>query len=57
MKKKERSGGEKNILNEKAEPCDQHKICFKQDILNYNRKTIIKNVKYLFLKNLNEIYT
>ena len=46
-----------NILNEKAEPCDQHKICFKQDILNYNRKTIIKNGKCLFLKNLNEIYT
>ena len=46
-----------NILNEKAAPCDQHKICFKQDILNYNRKTIIKNGKCLFLKNLNEIYT
>ena len=24
-----------NILNEKAEPCDQHKICFKQDMSNY----------------------
>lgn len=26
------NGGEKNILNENAEPVRQHKICFKQDI-------------------------
>ena len=32
MKKKESKEMEvKNILNENAELCDQHKICFKQD--------------------------
>ena len=32
MKKKESKEMEvKNILNENAEPCDHHKICFKQD--------------------------
>lgn len=35
-KDKSGNGGDKNILNENAEPCDQHKICFKQDILKYS---------------------
>ena len=28
------TGESEKILNEKAEPCDQHKICFKQDTSN-----------------------
>lgn len=36
-----REGGSKKILNEKAEPCDQHQICFKQDIYKLYQKKYI----------------